>query len=163
MNEDFAKFARFIAVQCGHSYAFVASVVLVVAWLVTGPWFDWSDTWQLIANTVTTLVTFCMVFIIQNSQNRDTLAMQMKLDELIAATDKASNRMQQIEDKNEAELLRLRESRDSANAVHCEDVQVAPQQEVAASQSEEGSEDRQRDAKARRIGGNRNRNRKRQS
>jgi len=114
MNEQFARLARWMAVQCGHAYAFVSAVILVIAWLATGQLFDFSDTWQLIANTVTTIITFLMVFLLQHSQNRDTLAMQLKLDELIAATARASNQMQRIEDLTEEELLHIQERRKSA-------------------------------------------------
>ena len=114
MKEQFARLARWMAVQCGHAYAFVTAVILVVVWLATGQLFEWSDTWQLIANTVTTIITFLMVFLLQHSQNRDTLAIQLKLDELIAATAKASNQMQRIEDQTEEELLRIRERRERA-------------------------------------------------
>lgn len=115
MNERFARFARFIAVQCGHSYAFVCAVALIVAWLGAGFYFGFADQfYQLIINTVTTIITFLMVFLLQHSQNRDTLAIQLKLDELIAATAKASNQMQRIEDQTEEELLRIRERRERA-------------------------------------------------
>ena len=111
MNKYFSELARWVAIQCGHSYAFVASVLLVALWVGTGPWFNFSDTWQLIANTVTTLITFIMVFLLQNAQNHDTKAMQIKLDELIVATGRASNEMQRIEDLTEEELLHIQERR----------------------------------------------------
>ena len=111
MNKYFSELARWVAIQCGHSYAFVASVLLVALWVGTGPWFNFSDTWQLIANTVTTLITFIMVFLLQNAQNHDTKAMQIKLDELIVATSRASNEMQRIEDLTEEELLHIQERR----------------------------------------------------
>lgn len=114
MNKYFAHMARWMAVQCGHAYAFAAAAVLVLLWLVTGPVFNWSDTWQLVANTATSLVTFLMVFLLQHSQNRDTLAIQLKLDELISSSAKASNQMQRIEDRTEEELLRIKESRERA-------------------------------------------------
>lgn len=115
MNEQFARFARFIAVQCGHAYAFVCAVVLIVVWLGAGFYFGFDDQfYQLIINTVTTIITFLMVFLLQHSQNRDTLAMQIKLDELISATARASNQMQRIEDLTEEELLHIQERRKSA-------------------------------------------------
>jgi low affinity Fe/Cu permease len=114
MNEQFARMARWMAAQCGHAYAFVVATILVVVWLATGPLFDWSDTWQLYCNTVTTVITFLMVFLLQHAQNRETLAIQLKLDELIAAEAKASNAMRRIEDQTEEELIKTRERRERA-------------------------------------------------
>ena len=79
----------------------------IMAWLVTGPIFHWSDTWQLVANTVTTVITFLMVFLIQRTQNKDALAMQLKLNEVVAAIDGASNRLISVEDLSEEELRTL--------------------------------------------------------
>jgi len=114
MNKYFAELACWVAAQCGRAYAFVSAVLLVAVWIGLGPWFGFSDTWQLYANTVTTIITFLMVFLLQHSQNRDTLAIQLKLDELIAASAKASNQMQKIEGLTEEELLQIRERRKSA-------------------------------------------------
>ena len=82
----FQRFARAAATMTGRPAAFLGAALIVVAWAVTGPLFHFSDTWQLVINTGTTIVTFLMVFLIQNTQNRDTEAMQLKLDELIRAT-----------------------------------------------------------------------------
>jgi low affinity Fe/Cu permease len=84
--------------------AFLLAVCTIAAWAVTGPLFDFSDTWQLIINTGTTIVTFLMVFLIQNSQNRDTIAMQVKLDELVRAIKSARNTVLNLEDLEEEEL-----------------------------------------------------------
>jgi low affinity Fe/Cu permease len=81
------------------------AILLIIVWAVTGPFFHFSATWQLVINTGTTIITFIMVFIIQHSQNKDSTAVQIKLDELLAAHDKASNRMVNIEDLTEEELL----------------------------------------------------------
>jgi low affinity Fe/Cu permease len=165
MNESFAKFARAVAVQCGHAYAFVLAVVLILVWVMAGFYYGFDDQlYELVINTITTIVTFLMVFLLQHSQNRDTLAMQIKLDELISASEKASNRMQQIENKTETELISIRDSKNGGeDSVHCEVVQVEAQQEVVADQSEEGSEDSQRDAETRSKRRTGYRNRKRQS
>lgn len=88
--------------------AFILAVVTVIAWAVTGPMFHFSDTWQMVINTGTTIVTFLMVFIIQHSQNKDTIALQLKLNELIAATKTASNRLISIEDLTDEELETLK-------------------------------------------------------
>ena len=85
MREWFARFAARVAGAAGSPVAFVLALTLVVAWALTGPVFGFSDTWQLVINTGTTIVTFLMVFLIQNTQNRDTRAMQLKLDELLRA------------------------------------------------------------------------------
>jgi low affinity Fe/Cu permease len=92
----------------GSSWAFLVALALTVAWLVSGPFFHYSDTWQLVMNTVSSIVTFLMVFLIQRSQNKDSLAMQLKLNELLAAVKGASNRLINVEDLSE-EVLELRD------------------------------------------------------
>ena len=84
------------------------AMAVVIAWLVSGPMFGFSDTWQLIINTGTTIVTFLMVFLIQNTQNRDTRALQLKVDELIRASGRARNGMVTLEDRSEGELARMK-------------------------------------------------------
>jgi low affinity Fe/Cu permease len=93
MTSFFHKLAAHASRLVGSAYAFLGAVALIVVWLATGPAFDYSDTWQLIINTSTTIVTFLMVFLIQNTQNRDSLALHLKLDELIRATQGARNSM----------------------------------------------------------------------
>src|SRR5207302_229238 len=92
----------------GSTAAFVTAVLIIVIWLVTGPLFRFSDTWQLVINTGTTVVTFLMVFLIQRSQNKDALAVQLKLDEIVAALEGASNHLISVEDLSEEELKILR-------------------------------------------------------
>jgi len=91
----------------GSSWAFAAAVAVVVVWLVTGPEFNFSDTWQLVINTGTTIITFLMVFLIQRTQNKETEAIQLKLNELVAALRGASNRLIDLEDWTEEELRNL--------------------------------------------------------
>jgi low affinity Fe/Cu permease len=93
----------------GSSWAFAVAAGLIVIWLLTGPLFHFSDTWQLVVNTGTTVVTFLMVFLIQRSQNKDSLALQLKLNEVVAALAGASNRLIDIEDLTEQELRVLHE------------------------------------------------------
>ena len=92
----------------GTPWAFIAAVFLILGWAVSGPFFGFSEVWQLVINTGTTIITFLMVFIIQQSQNKDTTALQLKLNELIAANENASNRLIDIEDLTEEELLLLK-------------------------------------------------------
>jgi low affinity Fe/Cu permease len=100
----FQRFARAGARMTGHPLAFGLAVAAIVAWGLTGPLFGFSDTWQLIINTATTVITFLMVFLIQNTQNRDSEAMQLKLDELVRATAAAHNALLDIEELSEQEL-----------------------------------------------------------
>jgi low affinity Fe/Cu permease len=103
-THPFSKFAHWAAHKAGKASTFVAALALLVVWAVTGPLFGWSDTWQLIINTGTTIITFLMVFLIQNTQNRDTEALQLKLDELIRVTKGARDSAMALEDKSEEEL-----------------------------------------------------------
>jgi low affinity Fe/Cu permease len=102
----FSKFATAVSNLSGKPLTFVIAFLLVLAWAVTGPIFNYSETWQLVINTSTTIVTFLMVFVLQNSQNRDGKALQAKLDELIL-TSKASNKFVGVEKLDERELLQM--------------------------------------------------------
>lgn len=103
----FERFSNKVTSLAGSSYAFSTAFLVILAWAACGPLFDYSETWQLVINTGTTIITFLMVFLIQKSQNKDSKAIQLKLNELIAADERASNRMVDIEDITEAELDRL--------------------------------------------------------
>lgn len=107
MNRIFEKISARIAFAAGQPQAFVLAVLVIAIWGLTGPIFAWSDTWQLVINTGTTIVTFLMVFLIQNAQNRDGAAIQAKLDELIRAGGRARNEFIGIEHLTEAELIAL--------------------------------------------------------
>lgn len=112
----FMKFAKWAAWSTGHPLAFVIAVSVVVVWAVTGPMFGFSDTWQLVINTGTTIVTFLMVFLIQNTQNRDTAAIQIKLDELIRALEGAHNALLDLEEMEDCDLERIRRDYESLAA-----------------------------------------------
>lgn len=101
------RLARAVTRFTGSSAAFLTALGLVVAWLLTGPVFRFSNTWQLVINTSTTIITFLMVFLIQRSQNKDALALQLKLNEVVAALEGASNRLVSVEDLSEKELTAL--------------------------------------------------------
>jgi low affinity Fe/Cu permease len=103
----FSQLARTAARIAGHPIAFLVAVCVILAWAITGPLFGFNDTWQLVINTATTIVTFLMVFLIQNSQNRDTVAMQLKLDELVRSIKAARNTVLNLEELEEHELERL--------------------------------------------------------
>jgi low affinity Fe/Cu permease len=104
---EFSRFAHAISTWTGHPVAFLLAVAVVIVWAATGPLFSYSDTWQLVINTGTTIVTFLMVFLIQNTQNRDTLAIQLKLSELVLGMKGAENKFAAIEDLSDDELKAL--------------------------------------------------------
>src|SRR6058998_2160884 len=103
-----SHFASVVTQWAGSTTGFILATLVIVVWAATGPMFHWSDTWQLVINTSTTIVTFLMVFLIQRSQNKDSLAIQLKLNELVAAQHNASNRLIDVEDLTEEELEMLR-------------------------------------------------------
>src|SRR5688572_1197133 len=105
----FDRFSRAVTYATGRPGAFMIACLVVIVWAITGPLFNFSDTWQLVINTGTTIITFLMVFVIQQSQNRDTMALQLKLNELIAASSHTSNRLVDIEDLTEDELKMLKQ------------------------------------------------------
>jgi low affinity Fe/Cu permease len=103
----FSRFARWISFHTGRPSAFLLAAFVVLVWAITGPLFNYSDTWQLVINTGTTIVTFLMVFLIQNTQNRDSQALHMKLDELIRAVSGARNGLIDLDELTDEELSRI--------------------------------------------------------
>ena len=106
----FNRFAKWTARISGKPAAFGLAVTIILVWIVTGPLFAFGDTWQLVINTGTTIITFLMVFLIQNTQNRDTEALQIKLDEIIRAIGTANNALLDLEEMDDQELDRIRET-----------------------------------------------------
>lgn len=126
LTSFFNRFSATVTKVTGGVYAFIVAILIVVIWGVTGPLFQFSDTWQLVINTGTTIVTFLMVFVIQHSQNKDTVALQLKLDELLAASG-ASNKLINVEDLTDEELdvmkkfysqLSSLSKKEKVNAIH---------------------------------------------
>lgn len=108
-TDAFDSLAKEVACHSGRPLAFVIAVAIIAIWAITGPIFQFNDTWQLVINTGTTIVTFLMVFLIQNTQNRDAEAVQLKLDEIIRAIDAAENEVMSLEDKSQEELDEIKE------------------------------------------------------
>jgi len=104
-NGVFDKFASNVSKAAGSTTAFISAFSLVVVWAISGPFFDYSETWQLVINTGTTIITFLMVFLIQKAQNKDSLAIQLKLNELVASSEYASNSLVDIESMTEEEMI----------------------------------------------------------
>ena len=119
----FGRFAKLTARVMGHPSAFVFALLIILAWAVTGPIFGFSDTWQLVINTGTTIVTFLMVFLIQNTQNRDSIAMQLKLDELIRAMSGAHNALLDLEELTEDDLVKIRRTYEGLARIAKQDLQ----------------------------------------
>jgi low affinity Fe/Cu permease len=108
-SSAFARFAKWTAHAAGNPLTFLGATLVIVVWALSGPLFGFSDTWQLVINTSTTIVTFLMVFLIQNTQNRDSAAVQLKLDELICAVAEAHNSLLDLEELDEQHLENMRE------------------------------------------------------
>ncbi len=107
-DSPFTRFAKWTSRAAGHPATFAVAALIILVWAATGPIFAFSDTWQLVINTSTTIITFLMVFLIQNTQNRDSAAMQLKLDELIRAINGAHNGLLDLEELSDEDLARIR-------------------------------------------------------
>lgn len=144
-DRTFQKAATWAAWAAGTSWATLLAIVTIIVWATTGPLFGYSDTWQLVINTGTTIVTFLMVFLIQNSQNRDSKAIQIKLDELLRGTEKSRNKFIEINELSDAELDRLqkqfRKLRKECNEVEAE---IESEEEVIEEEKEDLVEQRKR-------------------
>ena len=134
MKTIFRKFSNLCADAVGSYGAFLAGVVAVLVWLATGPYFRYSDTWQLVINTGTTIITFLMVFLIQSTQNRDTRAIQLKLDELLRAVKAARTELVNLEDLSDEELEKLHKEFVSLGAASIQKLRQRPKSAQESSQ-----------------------------
>ena len=130
----FARFSSWVARSAGHPLAFAAAVLLIGLWLVAGPVFAFSNTWQLVINTATTIVTFLMVFLIQRTQNKDALAIHLKLNEIVAALEGASNRLIDVEDLTEEEIETLHSHYQKLVAMAKKDLQLTQSHSIEEAQ-----------------------------
>ncbi|RQP15104.1 MAG: low affinity iron permease family protein [Chryseobacterium sp.] len=144
----FERFSNAATRFTGTSYAFVIAACMVIVWAASGPLFDFSETWQLVINTGTTIITFLMVFLIQKSQNKDSKAIQIKLNELVAAHEKASNRIVSIEDLTEAELDKLHRFYETLSELAAKDRDIHQSHSIdAAKQNEQEKQRSKRDGR----------------
>jgi low affinity Fe/Cu permease len=134
LGEILERFSRQATEATGTSTAFMLACLVIIVWVVTGPLFHFSDTWQLVINTGTTIVTFLMVFLIQRSQNKDALAVHLKLNEIVAALEGASNRLIDVEDLTEAEIKTLHAHYKKLVAMAKKDLQLTQSHSVEEAQ-----------------------------
>jgi low affinity Fe/Cu permease len=145
-DSPFSRFSKWVSRRAGHAASFALAILAIAVWAVTGPLFGFSDTWQLVINTGTTIVTFLMVFLIQNTQNRDSMALHLKMDEIIRAIDAADDELIRAEDESEEELGQLKERyRDimlaqrkllkSAMSEHVEGLRTGPEEAPASQEA----------------------------
>jgi low affinity Fe/Cu permease len=143
----FQKFARTVVRTSGHPMAFGLAIGIIVIWALTGPWFHYSNAWLLVINTVASIITFLMIFLIRNAQNRESEAVQLKLDELIRATQAAQNTLLDIEELSEEDLDRIkarferlaRKARDESGAGQTESIRREGLQDAAVVSNESAS------------------------
>ncbi len=137
------RFSRKATEATGTSAAFIIAVLVIVVWIITGPLFHFSDTWQLVINTGTTIVTFMMVFLIQRSQNKDALAIHLKLNEIVAALEGASNRLIDVEDLTEGEIKTLHAHYQRLVALAKKDLQLTQSHSIEEAESRHNIKHRQ--------------------
>lgn len=135
----FTRFSSAVSRLSGRPGAFVAAVALVLVWAASGPVFGYSETWQLVINTGTTIITFLMVFVIQSSQNRDTAALHLKLDELLRVTDRAHNALLNIDSLDEKRLERLRDLYCELGKTAAQDADIVEEMKKGIKGDEDGA------------------------
>ena len=138
-----SRFATWVSDKTGSTWAFLGALLVIVIWALTGPFFHYSDTWQLVINTGTTIVTFLMVFLIQRAQNKGALAVQLKLNELVAAIDAASNRLISVEDLSDQDLEVLHRHYRELALLARQDEQVAETHSIARAAARHNRKKRQ--------------------
>lgn len=134
----FTRFSQWVSLQAGKPVTFVGAVTLIVVWGLSGPLFGFGDTWQLVINTSTTIVTFLMVFVIQNSQNRDTAALHIKLDELISKNERTRNILLDLEELDESELETIRAEYEDMACAEREEGRRSPARKARAAAKARG-------------------------
>src|SRR5262245_40151564 len=137
MSKSFARFATWASEVLGRAWVFILACTVIIVWAVTGPIFGFSDTWQLVINTSTTIVTFLMVFLIQNTQNREAIATQIKLDELLRAIQGARGALADAEERDEGELKKLKNELVEAATKTDSGAPPTPAEDVAAEVAEQ--------------------------
>src|SRR2546423_12291744 len=137
MNEIFRKFAQKTSQIVGSSWTFIVAFLIIVVWATTGPMFRYSDTWQLVINTGTTIITFLMVFLIQNTQNRDAKAIHLKLDELLKGVKGARTGLVNLEELSDEELERLQEEFERLHEKDAHEHEPGDEQQIALKRTSE--------------------------
>ncbi|HEY4059693.1 MAG TPA: low affinity iron permease family protein [Kofleriaceae bacterium] len=145
LHRFFRRFARATSQAIGSPYAFVLATLAVVVWALTGPVFGYSETWQLVINTGTTIVTFLVVFMIQNTQNRDSMALHLKIDELIRVMGEARNELVDVEDKSDEELERLQEEFKCLDDIRASNEELSVKKEREKREAKDKTEKRRRE------------------
>lgn len=138
----FESFACKISKATGSNAAFICACVVVLAWAITGPFFNYSETWQLVINTGTTIITFLMVFLIQKAQNKDSLAIQLKLNELVASNENSSNRLVDIENLTEEEMIVIQNYYRSLSKFSAEDESLTTSHSIEEAQENQDDKNR---------------------
>jgi len=143
-NSAFEKFATHVSKAAGSTTAFIGAFLIVVAWAVSGPIFDYSETWQLVINTGTTIITFLMVFLIQKAQNKDSLAIQLKLNELVASSEFSSNSLVDIESMTEEEMIIVQKYYQRLSELSKKDESITTSHSIGEAQDQHERKDKNR-------------------
>ena len=143
-NGAFEKFATKVSKAAGSTTAFIGAFLLVVAWAISGPIFNYSETWQLVINTGTTIITFLMVFLIQKAQNKDSLAIQLKLNELVASNEYSSNSLVDIESMTEEEMMIVQKYYHRLSELAKKDESIRTSHSIAEAQDQHKRKDKNR-------------------
>jgi low affinity Fe/Cu permease len=143
-NSAFEKFATKVSKAAGSTTAFIGAFLIVVAWAVSGPIFNYSETWQLVINTGTTIITFLMVFLIQKAQNKDSLAIQLKLNELVASSEFSSNSLVDIESMTEEEMIIVQKYYQRLSELSKKDESITTSHSIGEAQDQHERKDRNR-------------------